>query len=79
MQGMDMNSLNSQAGGGSLNVSGEFRKLDADPGDKSMGENFQIAFTYLMSIRKPSHRCTERSLRRAWNVRCFVERSTLRI
>ena len=35
------------------NTSTETRKLDADPGDKSMGEDFQVAFTYIMSIRKP--------------------------
>lgn len=51
--GMDMNALNAQASGGKLSGGAELRKLDADPGDKSMGENFQIAFTYLMSIRKP--------------------------
>jgi enoyl-CoA hydratase/carnithine racemase len=50
--GMDMNSLDAQASG-TKGTGAEFRKLDADPGDKSMGENFHIAFTYLMSIRKP--------------------------
>ena len=51
--GMDMNALDSQASGGDLSGGQETRKLEADPGDKSMGENFQIAFTYIMSIRKP--------------------------
>ena len=51
--GMDMNALNSQATGGDLNDGADVRRLDADPGDKSMGENFQIAFTYILSIRKP--------------------------
>lgn len=51
--GMDMNALNSQATGGDLSGGAAFRKLEADPGDKSMGENFSIAFTYIMSIRKP--------------------------
>ena len=51
--GMDMNALDSQATGGDLSGGETFRKLDADPGDKSMGENFQIAFTYILSIRKP--------------------------
>lgn len=51
--GMDMNALNSQATGGDLSGGVEFRKLDADPGDKSMGENFSIAFTYILSVRKP--------------------------
>ncbi len=50
--GMDMNALDSQAGGGSLDT-GEREPLDADPGDKAMGENFQVAFTYIMAIRKP--------------------------
>ena len=51
--GMDMNALDAQATGGDLSAGVEVEKLDADPGDKSMGENFQVAFTYIMSIRKP--------------------------
>ena len=51
--GMDMNALNSQASGGDLSAGAEGRKLDADPGDKSMGDNFTVAFTYILSIRKP--------------------------
>ncbi|MEZ7907533.1 MAG: enoyl-CoA hydratase [Pseudomonadales bacterium] len=51
--GMDMNALDAQATGGDLSAGVEVKKLDADPGDKSMGENFQVAFTYIMSIRKP--------------------------
>ena len=51
--GMDMNALDAQATGGDLSAGVEVRQLDADPGDKSMGENFQVAFTYIMSIRKP--------------------------
>lgn len=51
--GMDMNALDSQASGGDLNAGVEFRQLEADPGDKSMGDNFKIAFTYIMSVRKP--------------------------
>jgi len=51
--GMDMNALDAQATGGDLSAGAEVKKLDADPGDKSMGENFQVAFTYIMSIRKP--------------------------
>ncbi|MGI9322405.1 MAG: enoyl-CoA hydratase-related protein, partial [Pseudomonadales bacterium] len=50
--GMDMNALDSQASGGSL-AADKRQPLEADPGDKSMGENFQVAFTYIMSIRKP--------------------------
>jgi len=51
--GMDMNSLNSQASGGDLRAGVEAKPLEADPGDKTMGENFTIAFTYILSIRKP--------------------------
>jgi len=51
--GMDMNALDAQATGGDLSAGVEVKKLDADPGDKSMGENFQVAFTYILSIRKP--------------------------
>ena len=51
--GMDMNALNSQASGGDLSAGTERRKLEADPGDKSMGDNFTVAFTYILSIRKP--------------------------
>ncbi|MEX2489681.1 MAG: enoyl-CoA hydratase-related protein [Pseudomonadales bacterium] len=51
--GMDMNALNSQASGGDLGAGVEPKHLDADPGDKSMGEDFHIAFTYILSIRKP--------------------------
>lgn len=51
--GMDMNALNSQASGGDLSAGVEAKQLDADPGDKSMGNNFRIAFTYMLSIRKP--------------------------
>ena len=51
--GMDMNALNSQASGGDLSSGKERRKLDADPGDKSMGDNFTVTFTYILSIRKP--------------------------
>jgi enoyl-CoA hydratase/carnithine racemase len=51
--GMDMNALDSQASGGDLNDGVEPKNLDADPGDKSMGPDFEVAFTYIMSIRKP--------------------------
>ncbi|HKI73022.1 MAG TPA: enoyl-CoA hydratase-related protein [Pseudomonadales bacterium] len=51
--GMDMNALNSQASGGDLNAGVDPKQLAADPGDKSMGPNFRIAFTYIMSVRKP--------------------------
>lgn len=51
--GMDMNALDSQASGGDLSAGVEAKRLDAEPGDADMGENFRIAFTYIMSIRKP--------------------------
>ncbi|MGI9328672.1 MAG: enoyl-CoA hydratase-related protein [Pseudomonadales bacterium] len=49
--GMDMNALNSLSAG-----SGEpedLSALAAHPGDESLGEDFQIAFGFLLSIRKP--------------------------
>ena len=50
--GMDMNALSAQSKGDSSG--GDKRRvLKADPGDKSMGDNFNVAFTYIMSIRKP--------------------------
>ena len=51
--GMDMNALDAQASGGDLNNGVERKKLDADPGDKTMGPDFEVTFTYIMSIRKP--------------------------
>ncbi len=51
--GMDMNALDSQASGGDLNDGVEQKNLNADPGDKSMGPDFEDTFTYIMSIRKP--------------------------
>ncbi len=51
--GMDMNALDATASGKNLSDGVERKKLTADPGDKSMGTDFEIAFTYIMSIRKP--------------------------
>lgn len=51
--GMDMNALDSRAAGGDGLEGPERVPLEADPGDKAMGENFQVAFSYIMSIRKP--------------------------
>ncbi len=51
--GMDMNALDSQATGGDLSGGAPRKQLDADPGDKSMGPDFAVTFTYIMSIRKP--------------------------
>jgi enoyl-CoA hydratase/carnithine racemase len=49
--GMDMNALNAMSSGGSARE--DLSALEAEPGDKSLGENFQVSFTYVMSIRKP--------------------------
>ncbi len=49
--GMDMQSLGETAAAGQ--VAGGPPKLEADPGDKSMGPDFQLGFGYLLSIRKP--------------------------
>jgi enoyl-CoA hydratase/carnithine racemase len=51
--GMDMNALDAQASGGDLNDGVAPAGLDADPGDKSMGPDFEVTFTYIMAIRKP--------------------------
>lgn len=49
--GMDMNALDnlSSGEGGREDLS----ELDAEPGDAELGDNFNITFTYLLSIRKP--------------------------
>lgn len=49
--GMDMNALNqmSSGGGGGEDLSA----LSASPGDPQMGENFQVTYSYLLSVRKP--------------------------
>ena len=50
--GMDMNNLSEQSKGNS--AGGEKRRvLESAPGDETMGENFSVAFTYIMAIRKP--------------------------
>ena len=52
--GMDMNALDEQANAGEVaNKKDKRVHLNAEPGDPNMGEDFRIAFTYLMSIRKP--------------------------
>ncbi len=50
--GMDMNALDSMSsgeGGGPEDLS----HLKANPGDPDMGENFQVTYSYLLSLRKP--------------------------
>ncbi len=51
--GMDMNALDAQASGNSREAGDASGKLDADPGDKSMGDDFAVTFGYILSIRKP--------------------------
>jgi enoyl-CoA hydratase/carnithine racemase len=50
--GMDMNALDSMSSGDN-NKSDDLSSLKASPGDASLGANFQVTYTYLMSIRKP--------------------------
>jgi enoyl-CoA hydratase/carnithine racemase len=50
--GMDMNALNSMSSGEGR-AKDDLSDLKAEPGDLDMGENFRIAYTYLMSVRKP--------------------------
>ena len=50
--GMDMNALNSMSNG-SGGAKDDLSHLQASPGDAEMGENFRLAYTYLMSVRKP--------------------------
>ena len=50
--GMDMNALDSMSSG-SGQTKDDLSHLHADPGDPKLGENFRIAYTYMMSVRKP--------------------------
>lgn len=50
--GMDMNALDSMSGGGAAD-SEDLSSLKADPGDPDMGPNFQVTYSYLLSVRKP--------------------------
>lgn len=49
--GMDMGSLDDLASG--TGAAEDLSDLKADPGDPALGENFQVTFSYLLSIRKP--------------------------
>ncbi|MFK7914732.1 MAG: enoyl-CoA hydratase-related protein [Pseudomonadales bacterium] len=49
--GMDMNALNNMSSGKGQQE--DLSALAADPGDDSLGENFQTAFGFMLSIRKP--------------------------
>jgi enoyl-CoA hydratase/carnithine racemase len=50
--GMDMNALNDMSQG-SGSGGDDLKALEAHPGDQAMGENFQVTYSYLLSIRKP--------------------------
>jgi enoyl-CoA hydratase/carnithine racemase len=49
--GMDMNALNDMSAGGGARE--DLSALASDPGDPRMGEDFRVAFAYLLSVRKP--------------------------
>jgi len=49
--GMDMGALDSMAGG--TGEREDLSHLAAEPGDPAMGEQFGVAFSYLLSVRKP--------------------------
>ncbi len=50
--GMDMNALNNMSSG-SDRAADDLSSLEAHPGDPDMGENFQVTYSYLLSLRKP--------------------------
>lgn len=49
--GMDMGALDGMAGGAGERE--DLSAFDAEPGDPAMGEQFGVAFSYLLSVRKP--------------------------
>lgn len=49
--GMDMNALDDISSGGG--AKDDLSKLKANPGDDALGDNFQVTYSYFMSIRKP--------------------------
>ena len=51
--GMDMNALDSISGGGNAGGQDSTNALKAKPGDQALGDNFQVTYSYFMSIRKP--------------------------
>lgn len=50
--GMDMNALD-DISGGSGGTADDLSALEASPGDPAMGENFQVTYSFLLSVRKP--------------------------
>jgi enoyl-CoA hydratase/carnithine racemase len=51
--GMDAQSLQGDADAGEMTKGAGDPSLAASPGDASLGEDFQVTFGYLLSIRKP--------------------------
>lgn len=50
--GMDMNALDAISDG-ETSSNDDLADLKAQPGDPELGDNFQVTYSYLMSIRKP--------------------------
>lgn len=50
--GMDMNALDSMSGEGG-GAAEDLSELEASPGDPGLGEDFQVTYSYLLSVRKP--------------------------
>ena len=50
--GMDMNALDAISDG-EVGKTDDLAELKAQPGDLELGDNFQVTYSYLMSIRKP--------------------------
>ena len=50
--GMDMNALDAISDG-DAGKTDDLAELKAQPGDPELGDNFQVTYSYLMSIRKP--------------------------
>lgn len=50
--GMDMNALDAISDG-NAGKTDDLAELKAKPGDPELGDNFQVTYSYLMSIRKP--------------------------
>ncbi len=51
--GMDADALQGDADAGEVTRGARDPALEASPGDTAMGEDFQVTFGYLLSIRKP--------------------------
>ena len=49
---MDMNALDASSSGKDT-AAEDLSALNASPGDAGLGDNFQVTYTYLMSVRKP--------------------------